>query len=64
MTAQVRSATGAGAGHAASAPMAGAPPLPGIRNVIAVGAGKGGVGKTTLAVNLAIALARPGAASA
>jgi ATP-binding protein involved in chromosome partitioning len=35
-------------------------PLPGIKNVIAVGAGKGGVGKTTLAVNVAIALARCG----
>jgi ATP-binding protein involved in chromosome partitioning len=35
--------------------------LPGVRNVIAVGAGKGGVGKTTLAVNFAIALARTGA---
>jgi ATP-binding protein involved in chromosome partitioning len=35
-------------------------PLPGVKNVIAVGAGKGGVGKTTLAVNLAIALAKCG----
>ncbi len=34
--------------------------LPGVRNVIAVGAGKGGVGKTTVAVNLAIALAKCG----
>src|SRR5579871_5840435 len=33
-------------------------PLPGVKNVIAVGAGKGGVGKTTVAVNLAIALAK------
>jgi ATP-binding protein involved in chromosome partitioning len=35
-------------------------PLAGVKNVIAVGAGKGGVGKTTVAVNLAIALARAG----
>jgi ATP-binding protein involved in chromosome partitioning len=35
-------------------------PLPGVKNVIAVGAGKGGVGKTTVAVNLALALAKCG----
>jgi ATP-binding protein involved in chromosome partitioning len=35
-------------------------PLAGVKNVIAVGAGKGGVGKTTVAVNLAIALAKCG----
>lgn len=34
--------------------------LPGVRSVIAVGAGKGGVGKSTIAVNLAVALARRG----
>ena len=49
-----------------SAPSNQAPPgvlsraIPGIKNIIAVGAGKGGVGKTTVSVNLAVALARSG----
>src|SRR5262245_36692059 len=51
MSARVREAVGADGGRQ---------PLQGVKNVIAVGAGKGGVGKTTVAVNLAIALARAG----
>lgn len=35
-------------------------PLPGVRHTIVVASGKGGVGKSTVAVNLAIALARNG----
>ncbi|MGD0860619.1 MAG: Mrp/NBP35 family ATP-binding protein [Terracidiphilus sp.] len=34
--------------------------LPGVSKIVAIGSGKGGVGKTTVAVNLAIALSRMG----
>lgn len=52
-------AAGAGGPGGAAAQRA-APSLPGVRHVVAVGAGKGGVGKSTVAVNLAVGLALKG----
>lgn len=62
------SGSGAGAADAASEASGGGAdasasnnPLPNVKHIIAVGAGKGGVGKSTVAVNLAVGLARAGA---
>jgi ATP-binding protein involved in chromosome partitioning len=45
----------------ATDPTAGRQALPGVAHVLAIGAGKGGVGKSTIAANLAVALAEAGA---
>jgi len=56
-----KGAAGGAAAGPAGAGGHGSDALPQVKNVIAVGAGKGGVGKSTLAINLAVALHRDGA---
>src|ERR1700712_5077153 len=49
-----------GAGASQANTPQGPQPLPGVAHVVAIGSGKGGVGKTTVAVNLSVALAKMG----
>src|ERR1700678_2047187 len=47
-------------GHMGAGAPQGPMPLPGVAHVVAIGSGKGGVGKTTVAVNIAVSLGKLG----
>src|SRR3981081_3488440 len=49
-------------GAPGASPQTGPEKLPGIRHIVAIGSGKGGVGKSTVSVNLALVLQRVGGA--
>ncbi|HEX8910806.1 MAG TPA: Mrp/NBP35 family ATP-binding protein [Humisphaera sp.] len=59
LTANTRGAAPGGPGGGGAGPRS---VLPQVKNIVAVGAGKGGVGKSTVATNIAVGLARTGAA--